>query len=322
MPVVLLNHDFVDGMAHRTDLAPVAVELGDAQRRLLPEPLRVHPDLSAQDTGAGLFIQWANRNRNDLDTDHRNLAELLLRLVSGPFVTDLATEDRFGALAEEPLLPQDPTWLRDAVHHLAGHALARTDIRPWVLSFDPSSGLREPRYRLSRGEAAVDVENFRRSIELSRRLEELAAQGLAGTLAVLEAAGRTATCLNILDRARESARRWTLDCSEATLFQALVRLDVYAAALDEGLTRELAAERYHLSCGIEMSRESGEVGRSPTCKRQRQIEVPNHGVQYFDMHAKPGSGTRVHIWTALVAGRHIVYVGHCGEHLRLPGGRR
>ncbi len=168
----------------------------------------------------------------------------------------------------------------------------------------------------------VEVENFRRALDLGGRLEELAAQGLAGTLAVLEAAGRFSTRLIILDRARDSARRWPLDCSEATLFQALVRLEDYAVALDEGLPRELAAERYHLRCGIEMSRESGEVGRSPTCKRQQEIDVPDHGVQYFDMHAKPGGGTRVHVWTASVAGKHSVYVGHCGEHLRLPSGRR
>lgn len=322
MPVILLNHDFVEGMAHRADLAPVAVGLGDAQRRLLPEPLRVHPDLSAQDTGAGLFIQWANRNRNDPDTDRRSLAELLLRLVSGPFVTDLPADDRLGVLLEEPPLPEDPVWLRGAVQHLATHALARAGVQPWVLSFDPLSGLREPRYRLSRGEAGVEVENFRRAADLGRRLEELATQGLAGTLAVLEAAIRFSSRLIVLARARDSARRWTLDCSEATLFHALVHLEDYAAALDEGLTRELAAERYYLRCGIEISRESGEVGRSPTCKKQREIEVPDHGVQYFDMHAKPGGGTRVHVWTALVDNKHIVYVGHCGEHLRLPSGHR
>jgi hypothetical protein len=322
MPVILLNHDFVEGMAHRADLAPVAVGLGDAQRRLLPEPLRVHPVLSAQDTGAGLFIQWANRNRNDPDTDRRSLVELLLRLLSGPFVTDLSTDDRLGVLLEEPPLPEDPVWLRGAIQHLAAHALARVGVKPWVLSFDPLSDLRESRYRLSRGEAAVEVENFRRAADMGRRLEELATQGLAGALAVLEAASRFSSRLIILDRARDSARRWTLDCSEATLFQALVHLEDYAAALDEGLTRELAAEKYYVSCGIEISRESGEVGRSPTCKRQRDIEVPDHGVQYFDMHAKPGGGTRVHVWTALVDGKHIVYVGYCGEHLRLPSGRR
>lgn len=318
MRVVLLNHDFVDGMAHRPDLAPVAVGLGDAQR-LLTEPLRVHPELSAQDTGAGLFIQWANRHRNDPDTG--SLVELLLRLLSGPFVTDLPVGDHVEVLSGEPPLPEEPEWLCGAVQHLARHALTRDGVLPWVLSFDSNSGLREPRYRLSRGEVAVEIENFRRVVELGERLEALATQGLAGALAVLEAAGKFSPRLVILDRARESARRWTLDCSEAMLFRSLVQLEQYAAALDEGLSRELAAERYHLSCGIEMSRESSEVGRSPTCRRQRELEVPGYGVQYFDMHAKPG-GTRVHVWTALVADKHVVYVGHCGEHLRLPGVRR
>jgi hypothetical protein len=125
----------------------------------------------------------------------------------------------------------------------------------------------------------------------------------------------------ILDRALDSARRWTLDCSEATLFRALISLDTYAAALDEGLSRELAAARYKEACGIDMSQESGEVWRSPTCRKQRQFEVPGRGLQYFDMHAKPGK-TRVHIWTDAIDGRHVVYVGHCGEHLLLPSGKR
>jgi len=318
MRVVLLNHDFVEGMAHRADLAPVAVALGDPQR-LLPEPLWVHPELSAQDTGAGVFVQWANRHRNDPDTG--SLVELLLRLLSGPFVTDLPAEGT-ETLSEEPSLPEEPAWLCGAVRQLARHALTRDGVLPWVLSFDPDSGLNEPRYRLSRREATAEVENFRRVVQVGERLEELATQGLAGALAALEAAGRFSTRLIVLDRARESARRWTLDCSEAILFRSLVHLEKYATALDEGLSRELAAEQYHLSCGVEMSRESSEVGRSPTCRRQRELEVPGHGVQYFDMHAKPGGGTRIHVWTALVAGKHVVYVGHCGEHLRLPGGRR
>lgn len=39
-------------------------------------------------------------------------------------------------------------------------------------------------------------------------------------------------------------------------------------------------------------------------------------------HAKPGARTRIHIWTEVAEGRHVVYVGHCGEHLLLPGGKR
>ena len=74
--------------------------------------------------------------------------------------------------------------------------------------------------------------------------------------------------------------------------------------------------------GIPMSRESGEVSRNPTCKRQRTFVVPGRGEQYFDMHAKPGASTRIHVWTDVVEDRRVVYVGHCGEHLLLPGGKR
>jgi hypothetical protein len=322
MPVVFLNHDFVHGMAHRADLAPVAVALQDAQRRLGAEPLRVHPELSAQDTGAGIFVEWANRSRNDDDDARRTLAELLLRLLSGPFVTDLHAGNLFATLEETPPLPEEPSWRREAVQHLAQHALTVDGVLPWILSFDPRSDLRERLYRLASAGAAAEVENFRQFVELTARLDALATNGLVGALAVLEAAARHASRLVILDRARDSARRWTLDCSEATLFKALVQLEAYATALDEGLSRELAAERYHKTSSIEMSRESGAVERSPTCKRQREIEVPGLGKQYFDMHAKPGARTRIHIWTALVAGKHVVYVGHCGDHLLLPGGKR
>ena len=321
MPVALLNHDFVDGMAHRMDLRPVALGLHDAQRRLSPEPVRVHPIISGQDTGAGTFVQWANRSRADADDDRRSLAELLLRLLGGPFVTDLAVAAGLDALQSEPPLPDEPAWRREAVEHLAAHALSVDDVRPWILSFDPQSDLRERKYGFTYGQRSVVIENFLSHTEVANRLVELATQGLVGALATLEAAGRHASRLIILDKARDSARRWTLDCAEATLFRALVGLEVYAAALDEGLSRELAAVRYQEACGVELSRESGEVGRSPTCKRQRMIDVAGRGVQYFDMHAKPGR-TRVHIWTDLIDDQHVVYVGHCGEHLPLPGGKR
>ncbi|UQA62968.1 hypothetical protein [Polyangium aurulentum] len=316
MPAVFLNHDFVQGMAHRADLAPVAVALQDAQQRLGAEPFRVHPELSSQDTGAGTFIQWAHRSGSDKDA-RRTLAELLLRLLSGPFVTDLPVSSSFEALEASPPLPEEPSWRREAVQHLAQHALTVEGVLPWVLSFDPRSDLREPLYRLASGDAVAEVENFRQLADLTARLDALATTGLAGALAVLEAAGRHASRLVILDRARDSARKWTLDCSEAMLFKALVQLEAYATALDDGLSRELAAEHYHKTSGIEMSRESGAVGRSPTLKRQREINVPGHGTQYFDMHAKPGARTRIHVWTALVDGRHVVFVGHCGDHLAL-----
>lgn len=322
MPVVLMNHDFVDGMAYRTDLGPVAVGLQDVQRRLGGDPMHVHPALAQQATGEGPFVAWANQHRNDAEADRRPLIALLLRLLSGPFVTDLSTERDVALLSDDPPVPPEPSWRREAMRHLAAHALSAPSAAPWVLSFDPRSDLSQPRYRFAHGDQIVDVDNFRSSTEALRRLDELASRGLVGALATLDAAAGQESRLIVLERARDAARKWSLDCPEATLFRALIDLATYAAALDEGISRELAAERYHKASGVPMSRESGEVARSPTCKRQRTFVVPGRGEQYFDMHAKPGASTRIHIWTDIVEGKHIVYVGHCGEHLLLPGGKR
>lgn len=323
MRAVLLNHDFILGMAHRGDLRPTAVALLDSQRRLGDAPLHVHPNLPGLDTGAGPFVQWANRARGTTDVDLRALAEALLRLCSGPFVTDLSTGDDLSTLEERPSLPEDPPWRAEAIRHLARHALFRRGTLACVLSYGTSSDLSERIYRFLRGESTIEVENFRGHAAFSARLDELESQGLRGAAAVLEAAAaRLPGRLIVLERARDSARRWVLDCSEETLFRALTGLDVYAAALDADLPRESAAKRYYEATSIEMSQESAEVWKSPSCRKQRQIDVPGKGKQYFDMHAKPGSKTRIHVWTERVGAAHVVYVGHCGDHLLLPGGKR
>ncbi len=316
-PVAFLNHDFIDGMAHRTDLGPVAVALQDAQRRLQPASLHVHPDISAQQTGAGDFIQWANRMRNAHDDGHRALSELLLHLLSGPFVTDLPISD-VEIYCEDPPLPEVPAWRSAAVRHLAQHTFFAPGTMPSVLSFDPRSHLNESQYRFTQGSATAQIDNFRSVSEFKQCFDALALEGLSGALAILDQAGRQCNRLIILDKARESARHWTLDCTEETLFRALIMLEAYAEALDEGLSREVAAERYHERSGIEMSQETNNVKTSPTRRRYRMIDVPGHGTQYFDMHAKPGKSklhaTRVHVWTTILERRHVVFVGHCGEH--------
>lgn len=321
MPAVLLNHDFVEGMAHRTDISAIALALADTQRSLGAEPMRVSPDLSAQETGQGPFIAWANRQGRGDDANVRILAELLLRLCQGPFVTALPVDAHAPPTSTDPPIPEEPAWRRDAILHLAHHALAHPEARAWVLSYDPTSDLTEPHYRASRGDRSVAVENLRSHKDAESRLGQLATKGLRGALAILDAAAKHAKRIVVLEKARDSARRWTLDCTEETLWSALIALDAYALALDEGLTRELAAERYYLQSSIRMSRESAEVERSPTCRTQREIVVPGHGRQYFDMHAKPSGGTRIHVWAHRdpTSGEHRVYVGHCGEHLRLPG---
>lgn len=320
MPVVLLNHDFVSGMAHRTDLDPVMVGLADTQRRLGAEPLHVHPELHSQDTGQGPFIAWANHER--ANPDRRPLVELLLRLCDGPFVTDLAIDEHPAPDDADPALPATPEWRKEAVLHLGHHALSAPQVRPWVLSYDPQSQLCDPNYRIIRGNEYAVVENFCNASTATSRLAILATEGLHDTLSVLEAAGRHCDRIVVLDKAKDSARRWTLDCTEQTLSQALVSLEVYGTALDQGLSRELAAERYFQACSVPMSQESSEVWKNPTCRMQRQIDVPARGKQYFDMHAKPGGRTRIHIWTEQSDGRTRIYVGHCGNHLLLPGKKR
>lgn len=317
MPVVFLNHDFVTGMAHRNDLDGVLVDLADIQRRLGPAPLYVHPELHGQDTGQGPFVAWANKQRSN--PEQRRTIELLLRLCQGPFVTDLDV-DAEAPEQVQPSLPLQPNWRHEAIVHLGHHVLANPQILAWLLSYDPQSNLKDLAYSVVRGDDRANLENHRQGSTTSSRLGAIATQGLAGALAILERAAENCPRLVVLDRARDSARRWTLDCTEQTLYHALVSLEVYANALDEGLSRELAAERYTLACSVQMSRESAQVGRSPSCRGQREIEVPGRGKQYFDMHAKPG-GTRIHIWTEKHREETVVYIGHCGEHLLLPGKR-
>lgn len=228
----------------------------------------------------------------------------------------------FGPDAEPPL-PEDPPWRAEAMRHLALHALFMQGTMACALSYGAGSDLNEAVYRFLLGEQAIKVENFRGHAALAARLDAIESQGLRGAAAVLEAAAaRLPGRLVVLDRARDSARRWVLDCSEATLLRALGGLDVYAASLDAGLSREVAAKRYYEATSVEMSQESAEVWKSPTCRRQREMDVPGRGKQYFDMHAKPGGSTRIHVWTEKVGAAHVVYVGHCGEHLLLPGGKR
>ena len=67
-----------------------------------------------------------------------------------------------------------------------------------------------------------------------------------------------------------------------------------------------------------MSRERGNLG--PSRRRDRTFTAGPHGPQYFDMHAKPGTLTRVHVHVAEETdseGHRVqrIYVGHCGRHL-------
>jgi hypothetical protein len=145
------------------------------------------------------------------------------------------------------------------------------------------------------------------------------------TLEVLEDAARqVGSQIVVLESAIRSARKWRLDCTAHELHRAILGLTVYADELCHANaagalpSREKAAELYHHATTIPMSRERGNLG--PTSKRARSFVAGPHGLQYFDMHAKPGNLTRVHIWVAKeltpgVKSVQRIYIGHCGEHL-------
>jgi hypothetical protein len=209
-----------------------------------------------------------------------------------------------------------------AAHH--GLACGRAS---FILSYGPRPYLDEPIYRAQRGEQCIELSNFRTDCDAAEAEAALSRAEVRTTLSVLETAATHAERVRVLDSARMSAKRWELDCDPAVLFEALRGLDAYARALDDGLPRQAAAERYKQACGVDMSQEKAQTLKKPSLRKQREFLVPGLAEkQLFDMHAKPGWNTRVHVFARLQAkdqrapekGAHtVVYVGHCGEHLDL-----
>jgi hypothetical protein len=270
------------------------------------------------------FVRWANRHRTN--PDWGNALELLLQLLSGPWVHSLEVDDEPRPADTIPSCPKVPQWLADIVLTAAHHGLS-CGRQSWILSYGPRPYLAQPIYRAERAERRIDIYNLRTERAAAEAEAALARAGVKTTLAVLEEAALHADRVRILESARSSAKRWELDCDPATLFEAIRGLDAYAHALDEGLPRDSAADRYKLACGVDMSQEKAQTLKKPTLRKQREFHVPGVAErQLFDMHAKPGSSTRVHVLArkelrdeeAPEKGTHtVVYVGHCGEHLDL-----
>jgi hypothetical protein len=129
----------------------------------------------------------------------------------------------------------------------------------------------------------------------------------------------------VLDSARRAAERWVFDCTLDRLLDALLGLEVYAQELEGGGSREAAAQAYQRATSVEMSQEKANTLKKPTLRSQRTFRLPDGTSELFDMHAKPGSATRIHIFARREASsdhetgveRIVVYVGHCGKHLDL-----
>jgi hypothetical protein len=302
--MIALNHSFVAGVATsppKEAHATLAL-VEHVRRRMRALPL-VHEQLAMFDWGDGPLIQWANRMR--ADPERRRLVELLLTMLSGPFV-----EGRLAQGPVEPPIAALAGWLQSIIRTLLA-APSTPGTPTGLVSPSPTGGIEALTFTCSGSTISswFDAASFDRAVAV-------ASTGL-NTLEVLrQAEARMGGRLVVLPSAVRSAQDWTLDCSAAALLGSLLGLEEYAAALSEGLPRERCAARYHARCGIEMSQESAATWKQPTRRRQRLFTAAAHGEQYFDMHAKPGNLTRVHVWVFVSQGvEPVIYLGHCGRHL-------
>lgn len=309
--MIALNHSFVADVATSspTESHAALALIEHVRRRMRALPL-VHQELAMFDWGVGPLVQWANQMRRD--PERRQLVELLLAMLSGPFID----RERFVG-AVDPSMDDLADWLQDIVRMLltapptsgAPHGL----VSPAVAGGDwGTGGAGSPAF--SGGDQIIA--NWREIAAFDQAV--IAAAAGPNIIDILrQAEERMDGALVLLPSAVRSAEAWTLDCAPADLLRALLGLEAYAAALLEGHSREQCAERYRQHCGIEMFQETGAVRRQPTRRRQRELVAGPHGKQYFDMHAKPGNLTRVHVWvfTSDGAAPVVIYVGHCGRHL-------
>lgn len=302
-----LNHSFVATlMRGAPEDARAAFHLVEHVRRRTKALPLVHPSIGAFVTEDGTLLSWARRLARD--TDRAPIVRLLLGTMSGPFLP----EPRFEG-SVEPSLETLEGWLEDAIRRLLGAQPANTPTG--LVSPTPTGGADSPRYASTDASTERFVSNWldasafdnslSQSVEGESAVDVLRAaeQAMGGRLVVLPAAAR-------------AAEHWNLDCSAQELHRALLGLETFADALVEGLSREQAAKHYHQCSTIPMSQESAATWKSPPRRRQRMFVAGDHGEQYFDMHAKPGKMTRVHIWVYVASdGSTTIYVGHCGRHL-------
>lgn len=346
-PPLLLNHSFLEGLAYRAvegdkearkaARQPVVDVAETVQRARLREGaiLYVHPEFGSAEVSPGQsFIHWANQHQRDAAWG--TTLSLLLQLLSGPFVTSLPVDDGQCPGDTEPSCLNAPAWLVEMMLTAAHHGLAFGP-SSLILSYGPKPHLDAPSYVARRDEGAIELRNLRTNKEARDAEAAQSLEGAQTTISVLEAAVGCTDRVRVLDTARSSAKRWELDCRPDDLLAAIRGLDAYALALDAGLPRESAAERYRLACRVEMSQEKAQTLKKPVLRAQRMFMIPGDKErQLFDMHAKPGPKTRVHVFARDEGGaasddgddggdasddkrkrRTLVYIGYCGEHLDL-----
>lgn len=302
-----LHHGFIEGIAHRStgDITPLARDLATLRVRLGGLPLFVHATLGQCDTGGGPFVAWGNARRGD--PDWKPLLDLLLSTLSGPWISALGDPDW---VEIEPSILEYPDWLQELIQILVHHRSMGQPPALGLAAFGGGTGSHVPELR----GREVTVPVWRTLDELERTL--VAEPGPRTTREVLdEASAQLGELVVVLPSARRAADSWTLDCRPSELHLAILGLHHLIEAMNEGMPREDAVNRYHQRTTIPMSGETGDVARSPNRRRQREFVAGTHGKQYFDLHAKPGDLTRLHVWVGMEGGQRRVYIGHCGKHL-------
>lgn len=329
MATLVLNHAFLEGLAFaraeaaRGPLVEITQTVLRTRRTRGEATLYVHPGLGATDVGSGeSFVRWANARVRT--PEWGDLLQPLLQLGAGPFVHDLERDE--GPIPKESVPPCDaaPPWLQETLL-LSGHHALSCRRGAWLLSYGDHPYLTDAHYSFNRADAWARVDNLRSDGDAARAEAALAIATTSSASEILERAARLSGRIIVLDDARRSAQRWVFDCGLDRLLEALIGLDVYARALEGGASREAAAEAYQLATSIEMSQEKANTLKKPTLRIQRTFRLPDGTREVFDMHAKPGPATRIHIHARreVRPGQEtgveeiVVYVGHCGKHLDL-----
>jgi len=126
-------------------------------------------------------------------------------------------------------------------------------------------------------------------------------------------------CLVILDSAKKSAKKHDFRGAYLEVYEAISKLiDIELPMLITGENDEVRKNKFHLACGMEISKETSETLAVDRYRKEREFNLPQLGKVLCQWHIKVhGNNTRIHY--------HIdkenkkVYIAHCGKHLSTIG---
>lgn len=325
-PVLALNHAFLEGMARRPAamatgaLIELAATVRLAQSIYDDGGVHVGADVCGVDVGGGeRFDAWYQRSyRNPEWAVH---AQLLVSLLQGPFVTNLAVDAFPPPVATTPSIAAAPPWLREIVLWLAHHGLS-TAASGWLLSYGAQAHLNATTYSATRAVLTTTLWNHSTHGAAATALRTAASASLQSTREILDVAAAQCRSVVVTPEARKYADRFPTPSHPTVVFDAIVGLDALAHALEQGLPPLSAMAAYQQASGVAMTPETPTTMRQPTKQAQRTATLLDGSTRAFDWHAKPFD-VRIYVHTERVlrdpsdpskGKKVIVYVGRCGEH--------